>query len=571
MERMIRKLLTITAAVTAMLLWPCEAYAAGEHAHFGSESYEWDLGIENPIGVYAAADGNVESYDLTVTYDPGMLGYVSGGTFVEEGEVRVRGSSSRSNDVKTMLNFIPLTAGETDIQISGARITAEQGEETEADPVEVAVRIPVPESCRPEGMLVNGEEVPGFSWQTASYELTADEEAERADVTVLPESLSAEIENPDLLPGENDVYVVVSGDNDGERARYELHIRREEPEAVPAIQAETAPELEASREDPGTGERISGLMDRAYTAWKGLGTLWWVPVAIVFLTILLIGLIVPVVIQRRNRRIARERKRERRRRRPAQRQWDGNGEAPAVISVRNVTMDFKREKDESSSIKELMVRTLKRQRSREAFRALDDVSFTVRKGEVVGIIGTNGSGKSTILKIISGALIPTSGQVRVNRKKIQILTLGTGFDMELTGRENVYLNGALIGYTREFINEKYEEIVQFAELEGFMEERVKNYSSGMVSRLGFAIATAGGAAEILILDEVLSVGDEFFRKKSLERIKEMIHGGSTVLMVSHSMGTIMEHCSKAIWIEKGKLQMVGDPKEVCGAYRKLEK
>ncbi|MCC8152595.1 MAG: ABC transporter ATP-binding protein [Lachnospiraceae bacterium] len=232
-------------------------------------------------------------------------------------------------------------------------------------------------------------------------------------------------------------------------------------------------------------------------------------------------------------------------------------------------MNFKWEKDESSSIKEMVIRTLKRQRSFEYFCALDDISFDVRKGEVVGIIGTNGSGKSTILKIISGAMVPTKGKVTVDKRKIQLLTLGTGFDMELTGRENVYLNGAIIGYTREYIDQKYEDIVKFAELEGFMEERVKNYSSGMVSRLGFAIATARDTPEILILDEVLSVGDMFFRKKSEARIQEMIHGGSTVLIVSHSTSVIRKNCTKVVWIEKSKLRMIGKPDEVCKAYEKM--
>lgn len=141
--------------------------------------------------------------------------------------------------------------------------------------------------------------------------------------------------------------------------------------------------------------------------------------------------------------------------------------------------------------------------------------------------------------------------------------------MELTGKENVYLNGALIGYTKEYIDEKYEDIVAFAELEGFMEEKVRNYSSGMVSRLGFAIATARDTPEILILDEVLSVGDMFFRKKSEARIQEMIHGGSTVLIVSHSTGVIRKNCTKVVWIEKGHLRMVGDPNEVCTAYEKM--
>ncbi len=160
--------------------------------------------------------------------------------------------------------------------------------------------------------------------------------------------------------------------------------------------------------------------------------------------------------------------------------------------------------------------------------------------------------------------------MKVEKRKVQLLTLGTGFDAELTGRENVYLNGALIGYSKKYIDEKYDEIVQFAELDGFMEERVKNYSSGMTSRLGFAISTIHDSPEILILDEVLSVGDMFFQKKSMSRIQEMIHGGSTVLIVSHFTSVIRKNCTKVVWIEKGKLRMVGEPGEVCAAYEKME-
>ena len=242
-----------------------------------------------------------------------------------------------------------------------------------------------------------------------------------------------------------------------------------------------------------------------------------------------------------------------------------------VMKVDNVTMKFKVATGSTSGLKDYVIQKIKKQITTRDLLALDGVNFEVYKGEVVGVIGTNGSGKSTLLKIISGALKPTSGQVIVDQSKIQLLTLGTGFDMELTAKENVYLNGAIIGYSREFIDKHYEEIVAFAELEGFMDTKVKNFSSGMVSRLGFAIATAGDAAEILILDEVLSVGDEFFRKKSLKRVKEMIHGGSTVIMVSHGMGTIRENCTKVVWIEKGVLQMVGDAKTVCRAYQRMER
>lgn len=247
-----------------------------------------------------------------------------------------------------------------------------------------------------------------------------------------------------------------------------------------------------------------------------------------------------------------------------------NGVSQPEIVVKNVTMQFRRVRDEATSLKELMIRKLRGAHRYELFTALDDISFHVEKGEVAGIIGTNGSGKSTLLKIISGVLVPTRGEVLVDRRKVQLLTLGTGFDPELTGRENVYLNGAIIGYSKKYVDEKYDAIVRFAELEGFMEEKVRNYSSGMVSRLGFAIATARDTPEILILDEVLSVGDMFFRKKSEVRIREMIHGGSTVLIVSHSTSTILQNCTKAIWIEKGHLRALGDLKAVCADYEKMK-
>mgnify|MGYP003307970465 CR=1 FL=1 len=242
-----------------------------------------------------------------------------------------------------------------------------------------------------------------------------------------------------------------------------------------------------------------------------------------------------------------------------------------VISIQNVTMKFKVATENVSSLKEYIICRFRKKITHRDFIALENIDFNVMQGEIVGIIGSNGSGKSTLLKIISGALRPTIGKVEVDRSKVQLLTLGTGFDMELTAKENVYLNGAIIGYPKEYIDEKYEDIVQFAELEGFMEEKMKNFSSGMISRLGFAIATMRETPEILILDEVLSVGDAFFRKKSMERIQEMIHGGSTVLIVSHSIDTIIKNCTKAVWIEKGIQKIVGSPKEVCEAYKNMGK
>ena len=242
---------------------------------------------------------------------------------------------------------------------------------------------------------------------------------------------------------------------------------------------------------------------------------------------------------------------------------------PPVIRVEDVSMRFKISDINAGSLKEYLLVTLKRQNRYHELEALLHISFDIRRGEVIGIIGTNGSGKSTLLKLIAGVLKPSEGRVEVDKKKVQLLTLGTGFDAELTARENVYLNGAIIGYSREFIDENFDRIVAFAELEGFMDEKIKNFSSGMTSRLGFAIATVGETADILILDEVLSVGDMFFRQKSEQRIKEMIHGGSTVLIVSHSTDTIIKNCTRAVWIEKGVLKEIGEPKKVCEAYRKL--
>ncbi len=237
-----------------------------------------------------------------------------------------------------------------------------------------------------------------------------------------------------------------------------------------------------------------------------------------------------------------------------------------VISIQKVGMDFKVPLESSSSLKEYLIQTMQGKKKYRTLKALDSITLDIYQGEVLGIIGTNGSGKSTLLKIISGALEPTRGRVVADTSKMQLLTLGTGFDKELTARENVYLNGAILGYSREFIRRKYNRIVEFAELEGFMEQKIKNFSSGMVSRLGFAVATARETPGILILDEILSVGDAFFKEKSKARIQEMIQSKTTVLLVSHSADTIIRNCTRALWLEKGVQKMTGTPREVCQAY-----
>lgn len=240
-----------------------------------------------------------------------------------------------------------------------------------------------------------------------------------------------------------------------------------------------------------------------------------------------------------------------------------------MIKVDHVSMVFNMASEQLNSIKEYAIAALKRELRFKEFRALDDVSFEVKQGDVFGILGTNGSGKSTILKIIAGVLEPSKGSCTVNGNIAPLIELGAGFDMELTARENIYLNGALLGYSKQFIEENFDDIVEFAEVEKFLDMPMKNYSSGMVARIAFAIATVI-VPEILIVDEVLSVGDFMFQKKCEDRITKLIkEHGVTVLIVSHNNDQIERLCNKAVWIEKGHLRMAGTSKEVCQTYRVL--
>lgn len=239
---------------------------------------------------------------------------------------------------------------------------------------------------------------------------------------------------------------------------------------------------------------------------------------------------------------------------------------PTMIKVDHVSMVFNKASEQLNSLKEYAIKLAKRQLFFEGFKALDDVSFEVKKGDVFGIMGTNGSGKSTMLKIIAGVLEPTSGTCEINGKIAPLIELGAGFDMDLTARENVYLNGALLGYSKDFIDEHFDEIVDFAEIESFLDMPLKNYSSGMVARIAFAIATVI-VPEILVVDEVLSVGDFMFQKKCEDRINELIEKhGVTVLIVSHSNDQIARLCNKAIWIEKGHTRLMGDAVKVARMY-----
>ena len=236
-----------------------------------------------------------------------------------------------------------------------------------------------------------------------------------------------------------------------------------------------------------------------------------------------------------------------------------------MIKVNDVSMRFLMANDKISSIKEFVTAFLKRKLKFKEFWALRDINFEVNKGEVVGIIGRNGAGKSTILKIISGIMKPTTGNVERYGNIIPMLELGSGFDMDLSGKENIFLNGAILGYSKEFLESKYNEILEFSELGDFIYSPIRNYSSGMLMRLAFSIATVV-EPEILIVDEILAVGDENFQRKSRNRMMELMSGGTTVLFVSHSMDQIREMCDRVVWLEGGHVKMFGPMNEVCDAY-----
>ena len=239
-----------------------------------------------------------------------------------------------------------------------------------------------------------------------------------------------------------------------------------------------------------------------------------------------------------------------------------------MIDIKNVTMKFDLGIEKDKSIKMMFIRLFnKKMRVAKAkpFYALKDITLHVKPGEVVGLIGANGAGKSTLLKLVSGVMKPTKGEIITRGKISPMIELGAGFDQDLTARENIYLNGAILGYSEEFINERFEEIVEFSELREFLDVPIKNFSSGMTAKLAFSIATIVNP-EILIVDEILSVGDIKFQEKSKNKMLEMIKGGTTVLFVSHSIDQIKELCDRVVWLEHGEIVEIGETKKVCDHY-----
>ncbi len=236
-----------------------------------------------------------------------------------------------------------------------------------------------------------------------------------------------------------------------------------------------------------------------------------------------------------------------------------------MIEVNDVTMRFRMNNDKIISLKEFVTTAIRGKLNYNEFTALSHVSFDVQHGETLGLIGRNGAGKSTLLKIISGILKPTEGTIAVCGNVVPMLELGSGFDFDLTGKENIFLNGAILGYDEEFLKSKYDEIVDFSELGKFIEIPIRNYSSGMLARLAFSVA-AIVKPEILIVDEILSVGDTAFQEKSHARMLELMGGGTTVLFVSHNIKQIKEMCTRVMWLEQGHIKMIGKSEEVCGNY-----
>ncbi|AZK45968.1 ABC transporter ATP-binding protein [Paenibacillus lentus] len=238
-----------------------------------------------------------------------------------------------------------------------------------------------------------------------------------------------------------------------------------------------------------------------------------------------------------------------------------------MIEVSDVSMKFNLYKEKVNSIKEYFIKVLQGKMSYEEFWAIKEVSFTVNKGEIFGIIGYNGAGKSTLLKLVSGIMKPTVGSVKINGSIAPLIELGAGFDPELSARENIYLNGAVLGYSKQYMDKKFNEIIAFSELESFVDIAVKNYSSGMYARLGFSIATSI-QPDILIVDEILSVGDVKFQEKSLNRIKQMIDQGTTVVLVTHNIDQVKSMCNRVMWLQNGCIRRIGSPEEVVNEFLK---
>lgn len=589
----------LIAVILGLMGNPLIVCAAEATVTFGSNWYNKSSGDTFPVGVYLNAKTAIGDYHIEIKYDNLRLQYVDGADDVdEENGILILEGNQNNRRIKFWLRFQAVSGGEALIEVSSADVKLRNSTDGETFTITEYDSAPVHlkgedtaaeiEARLEEAERVLEEEGGGSVGEGGNTGQQAENSTGEAGSEGQPTESGAEETESGGQPTEN-----------GGTEETESGGQWTENGGTEGTEGGRQPAGNPEGESGNVGQQADSGVEGAKGIETGKNLIFFNVYFVFAGIVILIAVIIDVAVWNILKKI--RRRNEEKEQRTSNKSRSGNFEdefefidldspeervkssipimlcdeelewqfGRPVIKICDVTMEFKLSSVNPSGLKEYIVQLIKREVSYRKLYALYHVSFNIYKGEVIGIIGTNGSGKSTLLKIVSGVLKPTSGYVDTGRRRIQLLTLGTGFDLELTARENVFLNGAIIGYRKEFLETHYDEIVEFAELQDFMEEKVKNFSSGMVSRLGFAIATAGDAAEILILDEILSVGDEFFRQKSLKRIKEMIHGGSTVLMVSHSMGTILEHCSRCVWIEKGELQMVGEPRAVCEEYRRM--
>lgn len=633
MKKIIRLMCLGILVIGVMLYITIELKAATTTITFQNENLQIDNGEEVTVKVYLSSDTNIGAYHAEVIYDKYRLEYVSGGDVVEPGRITLEGTGY-GDTVVYKLVFKAISGGKAEVVCSNADIRVEgvnniskqevsysgsivfdiQGEdvaikEYNIEKYGIDTDIPI------VGVVDVADDKRYYIIDHSRY-IPDIVDYEYRTVNDVYESVKYTF----ISNAENNVKIIYMVDKEGDfvmytysktkKAFYPCEIVEDNGKKYYIMSANScdnwAEELTldyVKKENicyAMTQDGICGFYkynDGSLTLWtedegqafldKQMALFCWILIIAVVVIALIITLIVIGAYKKQKKRDKNRKKidktidenafeiefidvesadKERR-----EEKIERTKKNKPVIAIKDVTMKFDISTSDVSGIKEFLINKVKGQETHRDFMALNHVSIDVYKGEVLGIIGTNGSGKSTLLKLVSGAMYPTSGKINVDKDKVQLLSLGTGFDRELTARENIYLSGAIIGYTKKFLDENFDKIIEFAELEDFVEEKVKNFSSGMVSRLAFSLATVGEAAEILILDEILSVGDEFFRKKSLKRVKEIIHGGSTVIMVAHSMSSIIENCTKVVWLEKGKVKMIGEPKVVCKAYRKYSK
>ena len=493
-------------------------YAQGVTVYFGTEKgYHWNLGEKSPMGFYLESEeGELTQIELVVTYDPEVLEFQSqnetGVTVISEGKFSLKQAGEIGKKYKKILKFLPLLSSDTTVEIVEATGKINGQEITIEESVQAAVEIPLQAGCELVSIEIDGKVLQDFTPKKQKYKLEVEADVENLSVIAqATEGTGVEISDTALVVGSNQIHITTTNKK-AQKGRYTIEVHRKEvvtEEKLTVGEASNTEKIEITEDENlsvvseisiGDINKNREITDDVFVIdeetesnenkrienhvfWKQ----WIFRIAFVSVGILLIAEVMLLLIKIRKQQKRRNKKLEKAKKNTEQDAFTideieltKEEDNSVVIRGNHICMDFDRAVNEYTSVKDLVIQTVKGQRIKETYRALNDISFEILRGEVIGVIGTNGAGKSTLLKIIAGAMYPTAGSVEVDRSKIQILTLGTGFDMELTGKENVYLNGAIIGYEKEFIEEHYDQIVEFAELGDFMNEKVKNYSCYMM-------------------------------------------------------------------------------------------